>query len=54
MTPIPIKERETDIYALNQPDMIRVRISDGRIVTDRRVEYFGIHAPEKGERHGIR
>lgn len=52
MTPIPIKHRETDTYALNQPDMLRVRISDGKIVTDRRSEFFGIHATKAGERRG--
>jgi hypothetical protein len=53
MIPIPIKHRETEQYALNQPDMLRVRISDGKIVTDRRFEYFGIHAPKEGGRHRI-
>jgi hypothetical protein len=50
MTPIPIKHRETEEYALNQPDMLRVSISDGAILVDRRNEFFGIHAPKKGER----
>jgi hypothetical protein len=53
MTSIPIKERETEKYALNQPDMLRVRISDGRIVTDRRPEFFGIHA-KGGRKDGKR
>jgi hypothetical protein len=48
MTPIPIKVRETEEYALNQPDMLRVTIADGAILTDRREEFFSIHAPKKG------
>jgi hypothetical protein len=54
MIPIPIKHRETEEYALNQPDMIRVNISSGEILVDRRVEFFGVHAPKEGEHHGKR
>ena len=49
MIPIPIKVRETEEYALNQPDMIRVRIADGQIVVDHREHFFGIHAMDRKE-----
>jgi hypothetical protein len=54
MTAIPITERETEEYALNQPDMIRVSIHSGDILVDRRAEFFGLHAPKEGEHYGIR
>jgi hypothetical protein len=50
VTSIPIKHRETEEYALKQPDMIRVSIATGQIIVDRRDEYFGLYAPPKGER----
>lgn len=49
MSAITIKHRETEQYALNQPDMLRVEISSGNVLVDRRDEFFGIHAPEKGD-----
>lgn len=49
MTPIKIKRRETDTYALNQADMLRVSIASGEIISDNRGNFFGIHAPKKGE-----
>lgn len=54
MTPIPIKERETEEYAMNHPTMLKVNIASGKILVDKRSEHFGIHAPVKGERHGKR
>jgi hypothetical protein len=33
---IKIKERETEEYALAQPDMLRVEIKTGKIIVDKR------------------
>lgn len=42
MTSSPIAERETTKFALNQPSMIKVRISDGAILQDNRDEFFEV------------
>lgn len=49
MTPIPIKERETDEYALAQPSMLSVNISSGEITIDRRDLFLGIAAINRQE-----
>lgn len=40
---IPIAERETEEYAMSLPDILRIKISSGERLVDRRPEFYPIY-----------